>query len=467
MSSPDQRVEDASFVARPSTLRAAALILALLLAPVVVRSYRIFRADWIVKVDETVVGYSRALEIDPSNAVYWWYRGRLRHYTVGVVDIPRAAEDYRHALALNPRLGQAWVDLADCYERLGEFGKAEDALDKALAVRTYSPVIRWQAGNYFLRRANLPRMYECFRVTSQYDIQKLGIAMQTAWKVDPDRARILERLIPDTLEANLRYMVFLVERNELDLALAAWQRSLRNEPAPESAYKVLVCFALIDRLLARERVDDALQVWDQALQKAGTGLRDTRAPGTNADAKRPRDTNLVWNGSFEREILQGGFDWRYPGSSSVQIRTDLNNTLEGLKCLRVSFGGGNLSFSGLSQIVPVPAPGAYLLEFYLRSEGLTTDQRPYCAIQGYPNAGGASLRTELFPASTQWQKISNTFVVKEDCRAVELTLRRDPSSKFDNEIKGSLWLDAITIRPIDDARTGAAPASSTGKRARR
>lgn len=139
------------------------VIILALVSPAVYRSYRIFRADRIVRTDPTFEGYSRALQLDTGNATLWWRRGLLRHYSVRVVDLSQAISDYRMALSLNPRLSQAWVDLADCYERTERYGDAEAALNNALSTHTYSPVTRWQAGNFFLRRGNLPRMYDSFK----------------------------------------------------------------------------------------------------------------------------------------------------------------------------------------------------------------------------------------------------------------------------------------------------------------
>lgn len=433
------------------------LILALV-APAIYRSYQIFRADRIVRVEQTFESYSSGLQYDPSNATLWWHRGRLRHYTLGVVDIPHAISDYQKALSLNPRLSQAWVDLSDCYERTERYAEAEGALNSAFATHTYSPVVRWQAGNFFLRRGNLPRMYECFKMASEFDPEKLGIAIEIAWKVEADHSAILQNLVPDRLSANLRYLDFLVSRDELDLAKAAWERALKNEIPPDSEFKAASSFAYIDRLLAKSRAEEAVRVWDKALQKAGTGLYDTRVAKEGTGGPTSSPPNLVWNGSFEHEILRGGFDWRYPDMREVQIQIDLNNRMEGLKCLRVTFGGLNIGFAHLSQIVPIPSPGSYVLEFYLRTEGLTTDQTPYLSIQGYPVASGASLRTELFPESTQWKKISLPFAVKDNCKAVQLTLRRDPSSKFDNQIKGSLWLDGFSIHAVPNSTAAAAGA---------
>jgi tetratricopeptide (TPR) repeat protein len=429
--------------------RALVLMLILMLVwPAVHRSVELFRADRIIRNAQTVESYSRAILYDPSNAILWWHRGRLQHYSLNDTDIQKAIRDYQRALALNKRLSQAWVDLADCYERTGRNEEAEAALDSAIATKPYSPLIRWQAGNFFLRRGNLPRMYECFRLASQYDIEKLAPAIELSWKADSDHAEILDRLLPDTLPANLRYLQFLAGRDELDLIPAVWSRILKNDIPDAFAYRISEVFPYIDRLLANRQIDEAKRTWNDALRKTGA------APGSSLIAAEPPlnpkpPLNLVWNGSFESEILQGGFDWRFPKMPDVQFRIDLSERIDGLKSLKLTFEAANISFAHLSQIIPTLKPGNYQLDYFLRTEGLTTDKTPYFVIQGYPSPDETFYRTDPFPASTQWRKASLVFTVKENCKAVQLILRRDPSSKFDNQIKGSLWLDGISIHAAD------------------
>jgi tetratricopeptide (TPR) repeat protein len=459
---PSFKTKNGSIILDTGTLLRRILLTGIILAlvsPAVYRSYRIFRADRIVRTEQTFESYSRALQYDPGNATLWWQRGRLRHYSAKTVDLPQAISDYRMALSLNLRLSQAWLDLSDCYERTGKYEDAEAALNNALSTHTYSSVTRWQAGNFFLRRGNLPRMYDCFKTAIEYDPGKLGIAADTAWKVDADHSDILQKLVPDSLPENLQYFDFLVSREELDLAQAAWERALKNEVPRKSEFKVSTSFRYIDRLLARNRVEEAQVVWDEALRKSGSGLRDTRIMAKEPGPGVSGPLNLVWNGSFENVILRGGLDWRFPDLQDVKLEADLTNCMDGLKCLRTTFGGTNIRFSHLSQIIPVPGPGNYVLDLCFRTEGLTTDQRPYVSIQGYPEASGASLRTGQFPESTSWRKKSYPFAINKTCKAVQFILRRDPSSKFDNQIKGSLWLDGISIH-AESASAAAATGSS-------
>jgi tetratricopeptide (TPR) repeat protein len=422
------------------------IIILLAILPALYRSYGIFRADRIVRSSKTAGSYSRAIQYDPSNATLWWHRGRLHHYSLQSFDITQAAGDYQRALSINPRLGEAWADLSDCYDHMNRYEEAEAALKKAFSVRRYSPQIRWQAGNFYLRRGNLPKMYECFQLASQYDPQKLDIAMDTSWKIDSEHEQILQKLIPDTLVANLKYLNFLVARGELDLARPVWQRCLNNALPADFEWKPSSAFSYIDHLLIRMRVSEALGVWKDVLRKTRPGLSDFRPAAKISGAAEIGSENLLWNGSFEHEILQGGFDWRYQDTEALRFRIDTANRMEGLKSLQMTFGGENIASTLLLQIAPIPEPGPHQVDFYLRTKGLTSDQMPYLVIQGYPEAEGASARSAFFPATTDWSKISVPFTANPGCKTVLLILLRDRSSKFDNRIKGSLWLDGFALR---------------------
>jgi len=57
---------------------------------------------------------------------------------------------------------------------------------------------------------------------------------------------------------------------------------------------------------------------------------------------------LEW--SFENEILRA-IDWRYSDLAAVQLQTAMDDRIDGLKSLRLTFGGTNIDAWYLSQIV--------------------------------------------------------------------------------------------------------------------
>jgi hypothetical protein len=67
-------------------------------------------------------------------------------------------------------------------------------------------------------------------------------------------------------------------------------------------------------------------------------------------------------------------------------------------------------------------------------------------MRAYSKESGTYAAIEMFPETTEWKKLFCSFEVKEPCRSIQLVLSRNMSGKFDNKIKGSLWLDNISLR---------------------
>lgn len=397
------------------------------------------RAALLVRGEPTTVSCDRAIALDPNNGELWWIRGRIRHYAMPPGDLQLARRDYQRAVDLNPRLGQAWMDLADCLQRLGDFAGAERSLQRAVAVWAYSPGIHWQAGNLYLLQGRLEPMYKHFRTAVDYDISKLEIALQVSMRADPDHARAFKELVPDSFQANLRALDFYVQRGDLDPAAQAWERLLRN-PVPRGfSLTASNSFAYIDALLGNGRVAEAQRTWLQALRiQSGSRFGETYQQNPSM--------NLVHNGSFEEEILDGGFDWRLKAGDGASIRIDPGDGADKNKSLNVTFNEANVDFDHFYQIVPVPSAGRYRLEYRLKTEGLTTDQKPYLQIETFPRSQDAILRTALFPADSPWTQHAFSFELPAGTALVKLVLRRLPSARFDNSIRGSLGLDDVAIR---------------------
>jgi hypothetical protein len=403
-------------------------------------SYNIYRADRIGGREPTLEGFSRALEYDRLDSTLWWRRGRIHHYDAASTGVESAIADYREALSLNPRLAQGWIDLADCYERTGRPELADDALAKAAAARPFSAVTHWQIGNHYLRRGNHEAMTLHFRRAVDLDMSKLGIALETARKLNPNPEQVL-RVLPAHTEAEFEGLAFALNNNDIELARAVWGRIAAGQ-VPAGSFRTALVFTFVDRLLAHSQAGEARRVWEKALAMAGR-------PASRADAD-----DAVWNGSFESDPLGGGFDWRWKDSEAVRIRIVSDGAAEGLRCLRIEFGGGNISFANISQVVPLPAPGDYELEFHVRTSGLSSDQKPYVSAGAFPHSGRLNVSSSQFESESGWHRVRLPFTAPPGCTAVQIQVRRERSQKFDNRLNGTVWLDGFVLRPLSGAEAG-------------
>ncbi len=158
--------------------------------------------------------------------------------------------------------------------------------------------------------------------------------------------------------------------------------------------------------------------------------------------------NIVYNGNFAKPFLGTAFGWRI-GKNKDFVHQIISRSPQETKGKELQFrfkGWKNLSFAHFYQIIPVQQGARYQFSAMMKSQKLTTDQRPFFQIYGY--GSGCSMRTRNFGmvAPTQsWKKETQLFDVPCGCSAVVLRLRREESRQIDNKMSGKLWVKDVNI----------------------
>ena len=94
------------------------------------------------------------------------------------------------------------------------------------------------------------------------------------------------------------------------------------------------------------------------------------------------------------------------------------------------------------------APGVYLFQAFVRSEGMTTDQGIGFRILDTETPPGLDVRTEKVVGAPDWKKLETTFVVQGQTRLIQIQVVRQPSFKFENKISGVAWIDTARLLRI-------------------
>ena len=146
-------------------------------------------------------------------------------------------------------------------------------------------------------------------------------AISVCWSSTRDIDQILKTVLPDEPDENWGAIQSFVQAREPLAAIAVWKRIA----AHHDSFPAADAFPLLDMLIATGHVDEARVVWNQALQAAGVP-RESGASGS-----------LVWNGGFENDPLDGGFDWRFLPVEGAEIRWDEEDLRwEGGRCAWIS-----------------------------------------------------------------------------------------------------------------------------------
>jgi hypothetical protein len=223
------------------------------------------------------------------------------------------------------------------------------------------------------------------------------------------------KLVPETRPALLAFINFAIRHDGGELAWQMWERWERAPAVP--GFQISQTFGYLNFLLKRGQLDRARRVW----QLSGE--------------------DVVFNGGFEEQALNGGMDWVLPNHPEVYYEYDHLTRFEGAASLRIDFAGkSNLNYSGLRQNLILPA-GRHELSFVVRSENITSDQGLYFELR----SSEMLAKSEEISGTQAWRRLTQEFEVDRPT-AASLVLRRRPSEKFDNILGGRVWIDKVEIK---------------------
>lgn len=381
--------------------------------------------------------WQRAAELEPSNPENWYRLGRYRQLDVDNEDLRLAISYYERALALNPRSARYWADLATAYEKAGDLGQTERAFREAQQAYPISADVAFRFGNFLLRQGRIDEAFEQMHLAVSADPRLTPLVTKLCWRSAGDIQRILDVVLPKNPDVYWGALEFFVKSEEPDAAVAVWKRVVSTEPS----FSLPNAFPFIDMLIKSGYADDAKTAWQQALSAGGT-------------APEPAGTaSLIWDGSFERELLNGGLAWRFEPVAGAEMDLDEETFHSGRRSLRITFGGTtNVNFQNIWQYVVVEPNTRYRFSAYLRTQELTTDSGIRFEIDDASHPPYAPqfkpIPSQLTPnvVGTQpWSLDECQFSTGPETRLLRVFLRRAPSDKLGNKIRGTVWVDDVSL----------------------
>jgi tetratricopeptide (TPR) repeat protein len=375
----------------------------------------------------------RAAESEPVNADLWYQLGRYRQLDFEHSDLPLAISYYQRATSINPGSPFYWMDLAGAYETAGNTSQAEQAFRKARQLYPISAEAAWRFGNFLLRRDRMPEAFLQIHDAVVIDPKLTALAVSRCWRSTQDIGQILKTVLPDERDDNWGAAQFFVQAREPVPAMAVWERIA----AHHASFPVSDSFPLLDMLIETGHADDAQTVWKQALSAAGT------------PAKADSNGSLIWNGGFERELLDGGFDWRVGPIEGAEMGWDEQIVHSGRRSLRVDFDGtANVDFQNIWQYVPIQPATRYRFSAFFRTEDLSTDSGMRFEIRDVSRPGKPARFTPNLVSTQPWAEEDAEVATGPDTRLLQVVLRRTRSEKLGNKIRGTVWVDDVALVPL-------------------
>lgn len=317
-----------------------------------------------------------------------------------------------------------WADLADAELAAGHKDQARTAYERAGQLAPSTPQIWVRSANFYFGldqpEIGLRHAARALRLVPNFD----DVVFSNFDRFAPAPAEVLAQIGGDR-RAVRAYAKHLVQTGRLDDGEKVWIWVFQHRFSDTD-----LAISFVEGYLRAHRYADAQRIWGQ------------QENYEHSDYLCP---NLVFNGSFERELTSSPLDWRITRSEEFETVPDNSIFHDGKTSLRISFAGvGNVAYSHLIQSVPVLS-GKYRFEAWVKTEAITTNEGPRIKIMDAENPGQLEVSLGPFGGTTEWRHAENRFAIPERTHLAAIKVVRQPSQKFDNKISGTFWIDSVKL----------------------
>ncbi len=367
----------------------------------------------------SVEGVRRSVEISPWDADAWASLARIDSF---LGNYKGAFTAYERVVSLNPLSYQAWVGLLWLSLKNGQDGI--DEADLIQIIDTLNPTdfnVHW---NLLLYTMSLDKPWarevalrEIRILLPLYPEKGMQFFAMAALLLGSDKA--LLGFVPEekTLRRKLLdYLLFKARRP--GVALSLWSELEGEGWTDDKLFR-----GMISGLMGARYQEDAWRLWRKHFKKA-------------------YQDNLIFNGSFENNLLNYGFSWR------------AYRRCKGLKWARVIHyykTDGDCSFSlafdgEQNPDVWMPfqyvylEPGSYVLQAHMASKALTSASGFSLEVSG----PGVHVSSPQVKGDTEWTKMELGFHVSQP-GIYRVGFHRRSTQKLNRFLGGKVFFDEVTL----------------------
>jgi hypothetical protein len=315
------------------------------------------------------------------------------------------------------------MSLARAYLTVGADNEEQQAIRAALTVDPTNPEVVWNAANLFLVRGSESEALQQFAVLLRNDPAMVTPSLEVCWRVLHDLPR-MEAILPADPDVYLKFIKLLLDNNETDAANHLWSAMLQLKRDIDFRQALFY----VDLLLQQRQVDPAREAWNQLVSRSPV-LRRFISPD-----------NLVVDGDFSQELLNGGFDWRYAPQPGTAVALDVIEFHSSMRSLKITYSDTGAD-SGVYQYVPVNPGAHYVLSGWVKSEELQSAEGPAVTIVDAYD-GTVYARTDGTIGTTQWHRLEKSFRTGPSTKLVALRITRQSGY---TKIRGRFWVDDLKL----------------------
>jgi hypothetical protein len=245
--------------------------------------------------------------------------------------------------------------------------------------------------------------------------------------VRPDPDALLRDVVPGRTDSLIAFLELMGSKQETEGAIKTWEQLVRLHEKFQNQY----LYDYVRYLIAVHRPDAAMTAWEQTAGILGLS------------AYLPTEDNLVVNGDFSLDILNGGFDWTYVNRIGVHPLLDSSDFRQGHRSLSLTFEGPGINDAGIQQLIPVRGATTYEFSAYYKSADFEGAGGPQIVLRD-AYTGAPLFASDPLNDADFWKEVHSKVTTPDSTTLLVLAIERFPAG---SPIRGKLWLGDFELSP--------------------
>jgi hypothetical protein len=380
-----------------------------------------------------------AVKLTPNDPKIYYLLGHAYLHDLDNIDIQESIKALDRAVKLSPNDFMIWLTRAKAFERSGDLVGAEQSVNRAVALAPHYFEPHWQLANLFLRTGKIEQALPEFRRALAANDEQLGYAMELIWQITDGDLSMTESIVPERTNDRIDFIEFLFRKKHFREGTDRWV----SLPASVSDAPDWRARQFVEQLFASKEHEMAWEIWSRLPEYSGQKL--------------PKGE--IQNGSFEQPMKNyiAGFEWQFDSKEpQARLSIDTASPQSVGRSMRIDYSAeGRLGFDHIRQVVLVEPEKEYRLQYFARSEGLTTGSLPFVEISDA--AGRSALRTRSEPmllGSSDWKQYEIRFKTDSNMHSLMISIRREANCSTDNQgegpcpIFGRVWFTGFSLEVV-------------------
>jgi len=372
---------------------------------------------------------------DPQDPEVYERMGEAQLYGFLNSNPEAAFRNLRRAAALAPARPLDWEVLGLALESVHEYRSAQAALERARDLDPTSPQVHWLVANCDLSAGDavkaLPELKRTLYLDASYSRPVYDFCLRAG--ISPRTVTQLVLPRHDRARFRLNFATYLAAEGQIDASADVWKDAVISG----GPFEFVWAQPYVDELMRDRDFARAYQAW-----------RDLERLAVIQNPQGTDPAELLFNGGFEREPLNSGFDWHYDPLHYIRLDFADPHAYDGKRCLRIDFiAPSNGEYTPLYQDVPAEPNQRYSLTAFVRSVELTSQSGPRLRVVDLNDPAGLDVAGEPTLGTTAWHRVQVSFATGPDTRFVQVLVWRPRGVDFPTEISGSFWIDDVSLKP--------------------